>query len=236
MAHTFSGSGPGVQTPDGCSVSLYRQMPYMDELRDIECALQMHSTALELGCGTGRLCARLLELGLKVTGVDESDEMLAHLPEGVEGVRSSIEQLNLGTRWSAVLLPSHLINHPDVGLRGKFVAAARRHVASAGIFFVKRHNPSWLATVQNGRIGESNGVTYHAEQVERAGNRVTMTLRYDAFGQSWTQSFSTVSLSETEVEEVLHQHGFGRFEWLGRERLWASASASAALYLPKEGP
>ncbi len=228
MAHAFSGSGPGIQTPDGCSVALYRLMPYMGELRDIECALQMHSTALELGCGTGRLCARLLELGLKVTGVDESDEMLAHLPAGVEGVRSSIEQLDLGTRWSAVLLPSHLINHPDASVRNKFVAAAARHVSSVGTFFVKRHKPSWLATVQAGRIGESNGVSYHAEQVARAGNLVTMTLRYEAFGQSWTQSFSTVSLSEMEVEELLRQHGFGRFEWLGPEKLWVSASASDA--------
>ena len=172
MAHTFSGCGPGIQTPDGCSVSLYRLMPYMDELRDIENALQTHSTVLELGCGTGRLCARLLELGLSVTGVDESEEMLAHLPETVEGIRSSIEQLNLGRRWSAVLLPSHLINHPDANLRGEFVAAARRHISSAGTFYAKRHNPSWLATVRPGCIGKSNSVTYHAEQVARTGNLV----------------------------------------------------------------
>ena len=55
-----------------------------------------------------------------------------------------------------------------------------------------------------------------------------MTLRYEAHGQSWTQSFSTVSLSEMEVEDLLRQHGFGRIEWLGREKLWVSASASDA--------
>jgi SAM-dependent methyltransferase len=228
MAPTFSGSGPGIQTPDGCSVSLYRLMPYMDELRDIEHALQMHSTALELGCGTGRLCARLLELGLSVTGVDESDEMLAHLPKNVERIQSSIEQLNLGRRWSAVLLPSHLINHPDASTRGEFVAAARRHVSSAGAFYAKRHNPSWLTTVQAGSIGHSSGVTYYVEQVARTGNLIAMTLRYEAYGQSWTQSFSTVSLSEVEIEDLLQQHGFGRIEWLGRERLWVSAFAPDA--------
>ena len=225
MVATFSGSGPGVRTPDGCSVSLYRLLPYMDELRDIEHALEGHATVLELGCGTGRLCSRLLELGSHVTGVDESEAMLAHLPDGVEGIRSSIEGLDLGRTWSAVLLPSHLINHPDVDVRSEFVAAAKRHLASGGTFFAKRHDPSWLRTVQDGRIGESNGVTYHAENVVRTNELVSMTLRYEGFDQSWTQSFSTVSLSETDVEELLRRHGFGQFEWLGGARLWVAAAS-----------
>jgi SAM-dependent methyltransferase len=228
MSHAFSGSGPGIQTPDGCSVDLYRVLPYMGELDDIEHALRKHSTALELGCGNGRLCARMVELGLRVTGVDESPQMLAHLPPEVEGVLSSIEDLNLGRRWPAVLLPSHLINHPEEGVRSAFIAAARRHISVGGTFFVKRHNPAWLATVEPGLIGESHGVTYYAEQVSRVGKQITMTLRYEASGQRWTQSFSTTSLSEEEVEDQLHQQGFGQFEWFGAKRLWVSATASDA--------
>ncbi len=102
----------------------------------------------------------------------ESSDVLAHLPEGVEGIRSSIQQLNLGRRWSAVLLPSHVINHPDSSTRSEFVAAARRRVAPAGSFYAKRHKPSWLATVEKGLIGHSNGVTYHAEHVARTGSPV----------------------------------------------------------------
>lgn len=226
MAHSFSGSGPGIQTPDGCSVELYRVLPYMGELDDIEPALKMHSAALELGCGNGRLCDQLVKLGLRATGVDESAEMLACLSSEVEGVRSSIEELNLHRRWSAVLLPSHLINHPDQEVRSAFVAAARRHTAIAGTFFVKRHDPAWLATVQPGPVGESHGVAYCVEQVERQGSRVTMTLRYEISGQRWTQSFSTVALSEGEVERQLSHHGFGEFEWFGPRRLWVAASAN----------
>jgi SAM-dependent methyltransferase len=228
MSRTFSGSGPGIQTPDGCSVDLYRVLPYMGELDDIEAALRQHPAALELGCGNGRLCKRMVEFGLQVTGVDESPQMLAHLPPGVEGVLSSIEDLNLGRRWPAVLLPSHLINHPEEGVRSAFIAAARRHISVGGTFFVKRHDPAWLATVEPGPIGESHGVTYYAEQVVRVGNKITMTLRYEASGQRWTQSFSTTSLSEEEVEAQLHQHGFGQFEWFGAKRLWVSAIASDA--------
>ena len=228
MAHSFSGAGPGLQTPDGCSVDLYRVLPYMGELDDIEPALKMHSAALELGCGNGRLCDQMVKLGLRATGVDESAEMLAHLPSEVEGVRSSIEELNLNRRWSAVLLPSHLINHPEQEVRSAFVAAARRHTSTAGTFFVKRHDPAWLATVQPGPIGNSHGVTYYAEQVARQGSRVTMTLRYEISGQRWTQSFSTTALSEEEVEDQLNQHGFGQFEWFGTKRLWVSAVANDA--------
>ena len=225
MAHAFSGSGPGIQTPDGCSVDLYRVLPYMGELDDIEPALRRHSAALELGCGNGRLCRRMVELGLRVTGVDESPQMLAHLPPGVEGVLSSIEELSLGRRWPVVLLPSHLVNHPEEVVRSAFVAAARRHTSAAGTFFVKRHDPAWLATVLPGPIGESHGVSYYAEQVTRDGNQVKMTLRYQASGQKWTQSFSTTSLSEVEVEDQLHRHGFAHFEWFGLKRLWIAATA-----------
>jgi len=35
MTHVFSGAGPGVQTDDGCSVELYRDLPYFGELGDI---------------------------------------------------------------------------------------------------------------------------------------------------------------------------------------------------------
>jgi SAM-dependent methyltransferase len=228
MTHAFSGSGPGIQTPDGCSVELYRVLPYMGELDDIEHALQKHTSALELGCGNGRLCERMTTLGLQVTGVDESREMLALLPSNVEGILSPIETLNLGRLWSAVLLPSHLINHPDQNVRSAFIAAARRHTSAAGTFFVKRHNPAWLESVQPGPIGSSHGVTYFAEQVARQDDQVAMTLRYEANGSRWTQSFSTTALSESEIENQLSKHGFVQFEWFSTKRLWVSAIASDA--------
>lgn len=80
--------------------------------------------------------------------------------------------------------------------------------------------------MQDGRIGESNGVVHHAEQVVRTNGIVAMTLRYEAFGPAWTQRFTTVSLSEIDVAELLRQHGFGHIEWLGRDRLWLAASSS----------
>ena len=200
----------------------------MNELGEIEAELSRHSAVLELGCGTGRLCKRIQELGLQVAGVDESAEMLAHLPLGVEGIEGSIETLDLGRRWPAVLLASHLVNHPDELVRRRFVETAKRHLMGTGVFYVKRHSTSWLATVQEGVIGESSGVTYRAERVSRDGALLTMTLRYDAFGQSWTQSFTTCALEGKQVEELLSSCGFGDFRWLGEQALWVAASPSDA--------
>lgn len=225
MSYGFSGTGPGPQTPDGCSVELYRRLPYMGELDDIEAELAAHDAVLELGCGTGRLCARMLALGLRVTGVDESAEMLAQLPAGVEAVCSTIEALDLGRRWPAVLLASHLVNHPEPAVREAFVAAARRHLAPGGRFFVKRHDPAWLQMVQTGFVGAANGVAYHAERVERHGAEVTMRLRYEMDSTNWSQSFTTTALSEDDVEHLLEVRGLVDCRWLGTRRLWVMAAA-----------
>ena len=168
------------------------------------------------------------ELGLQAAGVDESIEMLAHLPAGVEGIESTIESLNLGRCWPAVLLPSHLINHPDTSVRKSFVQAARRHTQDAGTFYVKRHSPRWLSTVQAGQIGDSHGIALHADHVARNGKLVTMTIRYATAEQSWTQSFSTYALEQDEIEDLLMNCGFQGFQWLGAERLWVAAIAGDA--------
>lgn len=225
MTHSSFGSGPGSQTPDGCSVDLYRRLPYLGDLQDIESELLKFPAALELGCGTGRLCLRLQQLGLQPTGVDESAEMLAHLPPGVAGIQSAIETLDAGRHWPVVLLPSHLINHPDESTRRRFVQAARRHLAPGGIFFAKRHSPHWLAAATPGRLGAAGGVVLVAEHVARDGDLVSMRLRYEADDAAWTQSFTTRSLEQADIEVLLAACGFGSFRWLGEQGLWLMASA-----------
>jgi len=55
-----------------------------------------------------------------------------------------------------------------------------------------------------------------------------MTLRYQAFGQVWTQAFTTCSLEKQEVEALLSSHGFSSLRWLGGSELWVAASAGDA--------
>jgi SAM-dependent methyltransferase len=220
MKQDAIGSGPGPQTNDGCSVELYRQLPYLGELDDVLPLFGVSAAVLELGCGTGRLSGRLAEAGCRVIGVDDSADMLAALPAGVTGVHSRIETLQLSERFDAVLLASYLINHPDAATRAAMVASARRHLAPGGVFIVQRHQPDWLLGAQPGRLGRAADLEQHLAHVARTGDAVRMTLRYVRGADSWQQSFTAVALSEAQVEDQLRPHGFSGFEWHGRQRHW----------------
>jgi SAM-dependent methyltransferase len=215
-----------MQTPDGCSVDLYRQMPYLGELEDVIGLFTAGASALELGCGTGRLCGRLALAGCAVTGVDESAAMLAALPADVRPVHSSIGNLSLNERYDAVLLASHLINHPDPQLRRSFVRCARRHLRSGGLFVLERHDPDWLRTVRPGPAGEVRDVAIHVEEVTREEPLVGMKLRYELQGHVWRHAFTAALLSEADVEALLVEGGFAQIHWRGKRRLWASATAA----------
>lgn len=217
------GTGTGEQTADGCSIEFYRQLPYQGELDEIVDLLPPGASVLELGCGTGRLAGYLAARGHEVVGVDDSAAMLRHLPTGVEGVCASIEGLDLSRRFGIVLLPSHLINHPGLQAREAFLQCAFRHLDVGGSFYLKRHDPNWLRTVQPGKLSEWDGVEYIADAVTREGKILSMTLRYRAFGDQWTHSFSAEALDETEVERLLRAQGFVSIEWHGAQRLWAGA-------------
>lgn len=229
MLKTFSGTGPGVQTPDGCSVSLYQELPYMGELEEVIDIFEPGMSVLELGCGTGRLCSRLLELGCSVTGVDESSEMLACLPEQVHAVRSKVEDLNLEGRYDIVLLASHLINHPEAQVREAFVRCAGLRLNASGRFLIKRHNVTWLDTAKVGLVGTAGGSSVYVEAVKRELGIVHMTLRYELGDQTWSHSFSTTPLSERDIESLLGRHNFSTLRWLGSQRLWAVADMSEVL-------
>ncbi|MES2957421.1 MAG: class I SAM-dependent methyltransferase [Pseudomonadota bacterium] len=225
MSYTFSGEGPGVQTPDGCSVSLYRDLPYMGELEEVIDQFRPGDAVLELGCGTGRLCALIAELGCETAGVDESPEMLACLPTQVRGVRAKIEDLALGQTFDTVLLASHLINHPDAQIRETFVRAARRHLGVGGRFLVQRHSVDWLESVEVGQVGRAGRCTVGVEAVVREVDAIHLTLRYGLDGRTWRQSFTTTSLREPDIEALLLRCGFVGMRWHGSQKLWVEAVA-----------
>ena len=225
MHHAFIGSGPGVQTRDGCSVDLYRRLPYMGEFSEIENELRKHCDVLELGCGTGRLSRRLLELGLQVAGVDESSEMLAHMPREAESIQSSIERLNLGRTWAAVVLPSHMINHPDTDTRVRFVRAARAHVAEGGTLYVSTYHPGWLESVLEGPLGSSGGVDLFADRISRQGEWVSMRIRYEMGEDAWTHTATAAVLTKDQIERLLTSAGFQDARWFERGHLWVAADA-----------
>jgi len=225
MTHAFEGAGPGARTSDGCSVELYRDLPYLGELDDILGELKCGSRLLELGCGTGRLTRPLLGQGLSVTGVDNSADMLAGMPREAVAVLCEIEQLNLGDRFDVAILASCLINHPSLSTRNSFLAAARRHLKPGGRLFVQRHDPNWLLNASVGDVRQRGESSITIETVARSGNEVSMKIRYDRPRGTWWHAFGAVVLDDQATEVALTGAGFGQASWHGHARRWISASA-----------
>ena len=221
----MEGSGPGMQTADGCSVELYRQLPYHGELEPIRASFESGSKVLELGCGTGRHTRQMLEWGAIVTAVDNSAEMLTAVPSEATKVLGNIESLELGEQFSLVVLASNLINHPAADVRQALLRVARRHLAIGGMVLVERHDPEWLAKAQVGKQGSVGGVSLFVEYAEREKELVRITLRYEIGNQAWRQSFEAVVLQEAEVEAMLAEAGFAGHTWLGSKRRWVQSLA-----------
>jgi len=221
VSFCYCGSGAGAQAPDGCSVELYRKLPYYGELDDYR-ALIRGTAVLELGCGAGRLTAPMLEWGARVTAVDNCAEMLAVAPEGARRLCTDIESLNLDGRFDLVLLASCLVNHPVQDVRVAFVETARRHLRQHGCLLLERHDPAWLREVEPGLPSDwGSGIAMAVEAVHRKADVVEMTLRYEADGNVWRHSSAVTPLSEREIEALLV--GFGSSAWSGMRKRWLSA-------------
>ena len=180
---------------------------------------------LELGCGTGRLTRRMLELGAAVTAVDNSTEMLEEVPTAATKVCADIESLRLDEQFSVVVLASCLINHPLKTMRESFVRVARRHLVSGGMALIERHDPEWLAHVEAGPQGSLGGVTLSVESIRHTGHNAEISLCYTTDQDVWRQSFEVVVLHKPEIEAMLSQERFGLHRWLGARERWVSSVA-----------
>jgi 2-polyprenyl-3-methyl-5-hydroxy-6-metoxy-1,4-benzoquinol methylase len=96
--------------PDGSPVLVYLALPGHEDAAVIHAAVPAGAAILELGCGVGRVTRRLAQLGHRVTGVDNSVEMLAHVDDaaGTETVLADIAILDLAPRrWPVVVMASN---------------------------------------------------------------------------------------------------------------------------------
>ncbi len=76
--------------------------------------LKPGATVLDLCCGTGRLAAELLRVGLDITGIDSSSEMLHYAREravGAEFVHADARTFDLGRNYNAVVSTFDSLNH-----------------------------------------------------------------------------------------------------------------------------
>lgn len=196
--------------PDGSPVALYRRLPPRSaDAALIHGLLPPGGCVLDLGCGTGRLAEPLAGLGHPVTGVDNSTEMLAELRRAI-GVRADVTTLDLGTRFSAVLLMSHFVDTADDGFVAAVLGTVRRHVRDDGFAVVERHPPGWVAGCAESAT-ESDGVRYTLGDLERVDGVLTATVRYEFDGHRFEQRFSVRDTDDDRLAELTERVGL-RFE------------------------
>jgi SAM-dependent methyltransferase len=155
----------GAVAPDGSPVEAFAQLPPGPGPALIAGRLKPASSVLELGCGAGRLLQPLVAAGHKCTGVDQSSEMLAHVPDGIETIEANIEDVDLEWTYDAVILASFLVNTPDVERRRAFLDAAAAH--AHGEIFVQRLD-SELVPGAVDAASEEGGVIYEMAHVQHA--------------------------------------------------------------------
>jgi SAM-dependent methyltransferase len=182
--------------PDGSPIGLYTRLPELGEGEIVAAVLPAGALVLELGCGAGRITRQLVRLGFRVTAVDESAEMLAHVRDA-ETVRAEIEGLELGRRFDAVLLASNLVN-AEPARRRAFLETCRRH---ADLAVVQGLPLAWSPENGERRLGD----VLSRLRVERIEDGVAHgEMDYEAEGETWRHSFAMrVFADDAELDAAL---------------------------------
>jgi len=196
--------------PDGSPVELYARLPELGEGEVVAPVVPAGASTLELGCGTGRITRQLVRLGYRVTAVDESPEMLAHLRDA-ETVEARVEGLDLGRRFDAVLLASNLVN-AEPRQRRAFLETCRRH---SDLVVVQGLPLAWSPTDGETTLGDVVS-RLHVERVEDG--VVHGEVEYEADGETWRHAFAMQVFSdEAELEAALAEAGLRLDRWLQKD-------------------
>jgi Methylase involved in ubiquinone/menaquinone biosynthesis len=206
--------------PDGSPVLLYLALPGHEDAAVIHTAVPPGAAILELGCGVGRVTRHLAQLGHRVTGVDNSVEMMAHVDdaEGTETVLADITTLDLSPRrWPVVVMASHLVND-DLG--PVFLAAAARHVREDGCVLVERYEPGWIGVVEPSS-SERHGVKMAIRNIERpTPGTVRATMVYEFEGHHFEQPFTAHDVDDQRLAEMAAAVGLTIDAVLDERGLW----------------
>jgi len=92
-------------------------------------------SALDAGCGTGRVAAELARRSVAVVGVDRDESMLAvarATSPSVEWVSSDLTALDLGRVFDVVVMAGNVPLFTPPGTEAALVASCARHVGAGG--------------------------------------------------------------------------------------------------------
>jgi SAM-dependent methyltransferase len=211
--------------PDGSPVPVYLALPAGDEPLLVHEAVGPGATLLELGSGPGRLTRVLVALGHRVTAVDDSAEMLAHVT-GARTVCAGVLDLDLPERYDAVLAASHLVNTAEPGDLEALLSVCRRHLAPGGSVLVERYPQGWLARTTS-TSGRSGPVDIAYERLALVDGVATARATYTLGERSWAQEFRARDLSDADLDAACTRVGLRVRRWLDKPRTWAQLGVVA---------
>ncbi|MFJ5549422.1 class I SAM-dependent methyltransferase [Streptomyces sp. NPDC093225] len=218
------GTGPGAITPDGCAVDMYARLPAGEEPDVVAAEVPPGGRILELGCGAGRVTHPLVERGFRVTAVDESREMLDRV-RGARTVCATIEDLDLGETFDAVLLGSYLVHTADLALRRALLRTCVRHLAPGGRVLIQREGADHHTDVPRERV-DPRGFTVRIASDEPLGDGVhAVHVEYVFPDAVWTQTFRTRPLTREGFEAALAEAGLTADAYLTPDGIWVRAVA-----------
>jgi SAM-dependent methyltransferase len=192
--------------PDGSPVDVYLAIPPSHGFEVVLPSFGVGDRVLDLGCGVGRLAGLLCDRGCVVTGVDEAAAMLAHVDARVERVEARIDGLDLGRRFDAVVLASHLVNSADDDVRRALLRAAASHLEPGGRFLVEHHHEGTLAAAPR-RTGTIGPVEVTFVEHGRDGDVLDAEVTYRLAGRVWTQRFRTRIFDPPGLADELRRVG-----------------------------
>ena len=205
--------------PDGSPIDAFALLPPGPAPDLIHARLKPNSTVLELGCGAGRLLKPLQDAGHRCTGVDQSPEMLARVPAGIETIEANIEDVDLDWMFDAVLLASFLVNTPDPTRRIAYLDAAAAH--SHHKVFVQRLDPELVPGAIDAD-SEADGVRYEMRDVTHAATLFRATMRFTFLDTNTTyeHAYEGDVLDDAALDTTLRSVGLRVVDYLDNQRTW----------------
>ncbi len=199
-------------------------MPGAEEVECIAELLEPGSSVLDLGAGVGRIGDLLAELGHRVTAVDDSADMLAHVRRA-RTIQARIEELRLTEKFDAVLLISNLVNYAGAEFRNGILATVAHHLKPTGKAIIEWRPPQWFAHRPVGSYQRNEGPTLQTMTILANHDGVIdgeFTLECD--GRKLTQSFHVERVSIDELRSMIEGVGMRLDTREPESAVWLQAS------------
>lgn len=199
---------------------MYELLPDTGEADIVHAHIPASAEVLELGCGTGRMTRRLLELGHPVTALDVSEVMLQRVPVEATKVQADIDtEFDLGRTFPVVLMASHLVDGRGGSERITRLASCRRHVSTDGQVVVERFPPSFEG-FRDHDWEPLGGLEWRVFGAERRANQFSTEMEFRAGQRTWSQPLTVTPLEDDVLKAAAEEAGLRCGRLLTEDGAW----------------